>query len=73
MPATVIADLIGWTRDRHIRLRAAEELAGCSHHTVAEWGAKRDVGSLPDPGGAAAVAADHRSVGVPRRLSSLVS
>jgi hypothetical protein len=31
-------------------LRAAGELAGCSHHTVAEWVAKRDAGLLPTPG-----------------------
>lgn len=30
--------------------RAAGELAGCSHHTVAEWVAKRDAGVLPEPG-----------------------
>lgn len=30
--------------------RAAGELAGCSHHTVAEWVAKRDRGELPVPG-----------------------
>lgn len=30
-------------------LRAAGELAGCSHHTVAEWVAKRDAGLLPTP------------------------
>ena len=29
--------------------RAAAELAGCSHHTVAEWVAKRDGGLLPGP------------------------
>jgi transposase len=31
-------------------LRAAAELAGCSHHTVAEWVTKRDAGLLPTPG-----------------------
>ncbi len=31
-------------------LRAAGELAGCSHHTVGEWVAKRDAGLLPTPG-----------------------
>jgi len=30
--------------------RDAAELAGCSHHTVAEWVAKRDAGLLPGPG-----------------------
>jgi transposase len=30
-------------------LRAAGELAGCSHHTVAEWVARRDAGLLPTP------------------------
>lgn len=30
--------------------RSAAELAGCSHHTVAEWVAKRDSGGLPGPG-----------------------
>lgn len=30
--------------------RAAGELAGCSHHTVAEWVAKRDRGELGGPG-----------------------
>jgi transposase len=30
--------------------RTAGELAGCSHHTVAEWVAKRDGGLLPAPG-----------------------
>ena len=29
--------------------RAAGELAGCSHHTVAEWVARRDQGLLPGP------------------------
>src|SRR5579875_760868 len=29
-------------------LRDAAELAGCSHHTVAAWVAKRDAGALPD-------------------------
>jgi transposase len=31
-------------------LRDAGELAGCSHHTVAHWVAKRDAGELPTPG-----------------------
>jgi transposase len=31
-------------------LRDAAELAGCSHHTVANWVAKRDAGLLPVPG-----------------------
>ena len=31
-------------------LRDAGELAGCSHHTVAGWVAKRDRGELPVPG-----------------------
>ena len=30
-------------------LRAAGELSGCSHHTVAEWVAKRDAGLLAAP------------------------
>lgn len=30
--------------------RAAGELAGCSHHTVAHWVAKRDAGELPGEG-----------------------
>lgn len=30
--------------------RDAAELAGCSHHTVAAWVAKRDAGVLPAPG-----------------------
>lgn len=30
--------------------RDAAELAGCSHHTVADWVAKRDAGLLPAPG-----------------------
>jgi hypothetical protein len=30
--------------------RDAGELAGCSHHTVAAWVAKRDAGHLPVPG-----------------------
>ena len=30
--------------------RDAGELAGCSHHTVAAWVAKRDAGVLPVPG-----------------------
>ena len=30
--------------------RDAGELAGCSHHTVADWVAKRDRGELPVPG-----------------------
>lgn len=30
--------------------RDAAELAGCSHHTVADWVAKRDAGLLPTPG-----------------------
>jgi len=30
--------------------RTAGELAGCSHHTVADWVAKRDAGLLPAPG-----------------------
>ncbi len=30
--------------------RDAGELAGCSHHTVAEWVAKRDAGELPGEG-----------------------
>lgn len=30
--------------------RAAGELAGCSHHTVASWVARRDVGALPVSG-----------------------
>ncbi len=30
--------------------RDAAELAGCSHHTVADWVAKRDRGELPVPG-----------------------
>ncbi|MEJ7582522.1 MAG: IS21 family transposase, partial [Acidimicrobiales bacterium] len=30
--------------------RNAGELAGCSHHTVREWVAKRDAGELPVPG-----------------------
>ncbi|MDQ1423508.1 MAG: hypothetical protein QOD72_1006 [Acidimicrobiaceae bacterium] len=30
--------------------RDAAALAGCSHHTVAEWVAKRDAGLLPTPG-----------------------
>lgn len=30
-------------------LRAAGELAGCSHHTVAGWVSKRDAGLLPTP------------------------
>jgi len=30
--------------------RSAGELAGCSHHTVAAWVAKRDRGELPVPG-----------------------
>ncbi|MDZ7679047.1 MAG: IS21 family transposase [Acidimicrobiales bacterium] len=30
--------------------RDAAELVGCSHHTVAEWVAKRDSGGLPVPG-----------------------
>jgi transposase len=30
--------------------RSAGELAGCSHHTVAAWVAKRDAGELPDDG-----------------------
>lgn len=29
--------------------KAAGELAGCSHHTVAGWVAKRDAGWLPRP------------------------
>ena len=36
-------DLCGSFRD-------AGELAGCSHHTVAHWVAKRDAGELPDDG-----------------------
>lgn len=36
-------DLTGSFRD-------AAELAGCSHHTVADWVAKRDGGLLPVPG-----------------------
>jgi transposase len=36
-------DLTGSFRD-------AGELAGCSHHTVAAWVAKRDAGELPDEG-----------------------
>lgn len=36
-------DLTGSFRD-------AGELAGCSHHTVARWVAKRDAGELPDGG-----------------------
>jgi hypothetical protein len=36
-------DLTGSYRD-------ASELAGCSHHTVAAWVAKRDAGVLPGPG-----------------------
>lgn len=36
-------DLTGSFRD-------AGELAGCSHHTVAYWVAKRDAGELPDDG-----------------------
>src|SRR3954468_19065113 len=36
-------DLTGSFRD-------AGELAGCSHHTVAAWVAKRDAGALPDEG-----------------------
>ena len=36
-------DLTGSFRD-------AGELAGCSHHTVAHWVAKRDAGELPDDG-----------------------
>ena len=36
-------DLTGSYRD-------AGELAGCSHHTVADWVAKRDAGLLPGPG-----------------------
>jgi hypothetical protein len=31
-------------------LRDAGELAGCSHHTVAHWVAKRDAGELPRAG-----------------------
>jgi hypothetical protein len=31
-------------------LRAAGELAGCSHHTVALWVARRDAGELPNDG-----------------------
>jgi transposase len=31
-------------------LRDAGELAGCSHHTVAHWVAKRDAGELTTPG-----------------------
>jgi transposase len=31
--------------------RDAAELAGCSHHTVADWVARRDRGELPVPGG----------------------
>jgi transposase len=30
--------------------RSAGELAGCSHHTVEHWVAKRDAGELPDEG-----------------------
>jgi len=30
--------------------RDAGELVGCSHHTVADWVAKRDRGELPVPG-----------------------
>lgn len=30
--------------------RDAGELAGCSHHTVAHWVARRDAGELPEPG-----------------------
>ena len=30
--------------------RSAGELAGCSHHTVEDWVAKRDRGELPVPG-----------------------
>ncbi len=30
--------------------RDAAELAGCSHHTVAAWVARRDRGELPVPG-----------------------
>lgn len=30
--------------------RDAGELAGCSHHTVEDWVAKRDAGELPVPG-----------------------
>ncbi len=30
--------------------RDAAELAGCSHHTVAHWVARRDAGELPPPG-----------------------
>jgi hypothetical protein len=30
--------------------RDAGELAGCSHHTVAAWVAKRDAGQLPIAG-----------------------
>lgn len=36
-------DLTGSYRD-------AAELAGCSHHTVVDWVAKRDAGLLPGPG-----------------------
>lgn len=36
-------DLTGSYRD-------AGELAGCSHHTVAAWVAKRDAGLVPGPG-----------------------
>lgn len=36
-------DLTGSYRD-------AGELAGCSHHTVEAWVAKRDAGVLPGPG-----------------------
>lgn len=31
-------------------LRDAAELAGCSHHTVGAWVARRDAGELPEPG-----------------------
>ena len=39
--------------------RDAAELAGCSHHTVADWVAKRDRGELPVPGEPAAGVGDH--------------
>ncbi len=36
--------------DRTGSFRAARELAGCSHHSVAFWVACRDAGELPDDG-----------------------
>ena len=41
-----ILEAFDLTRSTH----CAGELAGCSHHTVAHWVAKRDAGELPDEG-----------------------